>query len=122
FRAAMPEAALRSTFIVGFPGESDAEFDALLAFVAEARFDHLGVFTYSHETSTSAYALADDVPAEVKEDRRARVMALQQSVAFEALALRVGSVADVLVEGAHPDTDDLLVGRLATQAPDVDGQ
>ncbi|HEX4823378.1 MAG TPA: 30S ribosomal protein S12 methylthiotransferase RimO [Candidatus Polarisedimenticolaceae bacterium] len=122
FRAAMPAAALRSTFIVGFPGETEAEFEALLAFVAAARFDHLGVFTYSHETSTSAYALADDVPAEVKEERRARLMALQQSIAFEVLARRIGATAEVLVEGAHPDTDDLLVGRLATQAPDVDGQ
>ena len=122
FRASMPAAALRSTFIVGFPGETDEEFEALLDFVDEARFDHLGVFTYSHETSTSAYALIDDVPAEVKEERRARVMARQQTIAFERLAGRVGSVEEVLVEGAHPDTDDLLVGRLVTQAPDVDGQ
>ena len=122
FRAAMPEAALRSTFIVGFPGETDAEFDALMTFVAEARFDHLGVFTYSHETSTSAHAMVDDVPAEVKEERRERLMELQQTIAFEAASRRVGSTAEVLVEGSHPDTDDLLVGRMATQAPDVDGQ
>ena len=122
FRASMPAAALRSTFIVGFPGETDEEFEALLDFVDDARFDHLGVFTYSHETSTSAYALSDDIPAAVKEERRARVMARQQTIAFERLARRVGSVEEVLVEGAHPDTDDLLVGRLVTQAPDVDGQ
>jgi ribosomal protein S12 methylthiotransferase len=122
FRRSMPEAALRSTFIVGFPGETEDEFSALLEFVAAARFDHLGVFTYSHEASTAAQALADDVPEEIKEDRRERLMELQQSIAFDAVRDRVGSTSEVLVEGAHPDSDDLLVGRMATQAPDVDGQ
>jgi ribosomal protein S12 methylthiotransferase len=122
FRAALPGAALRTTFIVGFPGETEAEFAELLAFVRAERFDHVGVFTYSHETSTTAFALSDDVPPEVKEDRRDRLMALQQELAFEAATRRIGESATVLVEGAHPDTDDLLVGRMATQAPDVDGQ
>ena len=122
FRAAMPEAALRSTFIVGFPGETDAEFEGLLAFLEEARLDHVGVFTYSHEESTPAAVLEDDVPEATKRKRRARVMEAQQAIAFEKNLDRVGTTAEVLVEGAHPDTDDLLVGRMATQAPDVDGQ
>ena len=122
FRAAIPGAALRSTFIVGFPGETEAEFEALLAFLEAARLDHVGVFTYSHEDSTSAHALADDVPKATKARRRARVMEAQQAIAFEKNLRRVGSTAEVLVEGAHPETEHLLVGRMATQAPDVDGQ
>jgi ribosomal protein S12 methylthiotransferase len=122
FRKAIPGAAMRSTFIVGFPGETDAEFDALLAFVEEARFDHLGVFTYSHEESTGAFASIDDVPATVKESRKDALMEAQQRIAFARNETLVGREVDVLVEGAHEDTDDLLVGRMATQAPDVDGQ
>jgi ribosomal protein S12 methylthiotransferase len=122
FRSAMPQAALRSTFIVGFPGETEAEFETLLDFIVEARFDHLGVFAYSHEESTSAFALADDVPPDVKADRRERLMAAQQTIAFELAQARVGTRSEVLIEGAHDDTDDLLVGRMPTQAPDVDGQ
>ncbi|HJQ99570.1 MAG TPA: 30S ribosomal protein S12 methylthiotransferase RimO [Candidatus Polarisedimenticolaceae bacterium] len=121
FRKAIPGAAMRSTFIVGFPGETDAEFDALLRFVEEARFDHLGVFTYSHEESTGAFTSIDDVPASVKESRREALMEAQQRIAFARNEARVGSEVEVLIEGAHEDTDDLLVGRMATQAPDVDG-
>jgi ribosomal protein S12 methylthiotransferase len=121
FRRAMPEGALRSTFIVGFPGESDAEFEALLDFVEEARFDHLGVFAYSHEEGTSAHGLADDVPAELKEERRARLLEAQQEVVARRLGRLVGRTAEVLLEGAHPETEHLLIGRLPTQAPDVDG-
>jgi ribosomal protein S12 methylthiotransferase len=122
FRDAMPDAALRTTMIVGFPGESEAEFASLLRFVEDARFDHLGVFTYSHEEGTPAYGEIDDVPAALKEERRDRLMALQQRIAFEKNAARLGSTIEVLVEGAHPETEHLLVGRAPTQAPDVDGQ
>lgn len=122
FRKAMPDAAMRSTFIVGFPGETDQEFDTLLGFVRTARFDHLGVFTYSHEEGTGAARLDDDVPAAVKEARRDQLMSAQQEIVFEKNAARIGSIAEVLVEGAHPETEHLLVGRTPTQAPDVDGQ
>ncbi len=121
FRDAMPEVALRTTLITGFPGETDEEFEALLAFVDEARFDHLGVFTYSHEEGTSAASLHDDVPEEVKDARRARLLEHQQGISFARNAARVGMRVEVLVEGAHPETDDLLAARMATQAPDVDG-
>jgi ribosomal protein S12 methylthiotransferase len=122
FRTAMPEGALRSTFIVGFPGETDEEFDALLNFVSEVRFDHLGVFTYSHEESTPAHTAVDDVPAELKEERRERLMELQRGIATEANEGRIGRTVEVLVEGAHPETEHLLVGRTRGQALDVDGQ
>lgn len=122
FRAAMPEATLRSTFIVGFPGETEEEFAALLEFVAEARFDHLGAFAYSHEEGTPAFARADDVAPEVKEERLDRLMSRQQEIAFTRNRARVGRAAVVLVEGAHPETEHLLVGRARHQAPDVDGQ
>jgi ribosomal protein S12 methylthiotransferase len=122
FRAAMPEGALRSTFIVGFPGETDDEFQALLDFVADVRFDHLGVFTYSHEESTPAHDRVDDVPEELKQERRERLMELQHGIAAEANRQRVGRTVEVLVEGAHPETEHLLVGRTRGQALDVDGQ
>ena len=122
FRDAMPRVAVRSTMIVGFPGETDAEFDALVDFVREARFDHLGVFAYSHEEGTSAFGLADDVPEPRKEERRERLMDCQQAIAFERNRGRVGQTEEVLVEGAHPETEHLLVGRMRGQAREVDGQ
>jgi ribosomal protein S12 methylthiotransferase len=122
FRRAMPDVAMRSTFIVGFPGETEEEFEALVAFLEEARFDHLGVFTYSHEEGTRAHRLADDVSDRVKQERRERLMTVQQRIAFEQNESRLGSTVEVLVEGAHPETEHLLVGRSSTQAPDVDGQ
>ncbi len=122
FRAAIPGVAIRTTFIVGFPGETEDEFSALLDFVAEARFDHLGVFAYSHEDGTRAFALADDVPAEVKELRRERLMELQQGIAFHRNEGLVGTTFEVLMEGAHAETEHLLVGRSRRQGLDVDGQ
>jgi len=122
FRAAMPDGALRSTFIVGFPGETEEEFAALLEFVGDVRFDHLGVFTYSHEENTPADGLDDDVPAEVKQERRERLMELQSGIAVEINQAHVGRTVEVLVEGAHPETEHLLVGRTRGQALDVDGQ
>jgi ribosomal protein S12 methylthiotransferase len=118
----MPEVALRSTMIVGFPGETEQEFEALLDFVRQVRFDHLGVFCYSHEQGTPAHALADDVPAATKQRRHRQLMELQQEIVLERHRSMVGRRVPVLVEGAHRDTDLLLVGRMSTQAPDVDGQ
>ena len=117
----MPSVTLRSTFIVGFPGETEQEFEALLDFVREARFQHLGVFTYSHEEGTSAHEQVDDVPEQVKQERRDRLMNCQQRIAFEHNRSLLGSEVDVLVEGAHPETEHLLAGRMRSQAPDVDG-
>jgi ribosomal protein S12 methylthiotransferase len=122
FRRAMPDAALRSTFIVGFPGETEDEFHTLLEFVRQARLTHVGVFTYSHEEGTVAFSRQDDVAEELKQERRERLMACQQAIAFEQNAGLLGSEVEVLVEGPHPETEHLLVGRMSTQALDVDGQ
>jgi ribosomal protein S12 methylthiotransferase len=122
FRRTMPDPVVRTTFIVGFPGETDEEFETLLDFVREARFEHLGVFTYSHEEGTHAYGLVDDVPSELKHERRRRLMELQQQIVFEANSRRLEQIVEVLVEGAHPETEHLLVGRTWRQAPEVDNQ
>jgi ribosomal protein S12 methylthiotransferase len=120
-RERVPGVAFRTSFIVGFPGETDAEFDELLGFVREAEFDHLGVFTFSDEEGTTSFDLPDRVPAAVKERRRKRLLAEQKKVSTRRNRRRVGERVEVLVEGLHEDTDLLLRGRLATQAPDIDG-
>jgi ribosomal protein S12 methylthiotransferase len=119
-RERVPGVALRTTFIVGFPGETDADVDELRSFVADHAFDHVGVFTYSHEEGTSAYQLDDDVPKRTKDARRSRVMALQQELVAARLRERVGTRARVLVDGPSADHDLVLKARLATQAPDID--
>jgi ribosomal protein S12 methylthiotransferase len=120
-RAMVPGVAFRTSVIVGFPGETVEEFGALLRFVEEAEFDHLGVFTYSDEDGTSSFDLPGRVPAAVKEKRRRRIMAAQRRVSAQRNRRRVGERVEVLVEGVHPESDWLLRGRLASQAPDIDG-
>ena len=120
-REKIPGVALRSSFIVGFPGETQAEFERLLEFVATCRFDRLGVFTYSHEEGTTAFEMVDDVPEAVKEARRDQLMELQAEIAAEKNAALVGRTVEVLVDGLSQETDLLLEGRLAGQAPEVDG-
>jgi len=119
-RDRVPGVALRTTFITGFPGESEADVDELCAFVAEHGFDHVGVFTYSHEEGTSAYSLPDDVPATVKQARRNRVMALQKRIVARQLRARVGQRARMVVDGPASEHELVLRGRLATQAPEID--
>jgi len=121
-RSRVPGIALRTTFIVGFPGESESQFRTLLEFVAEARFDHVGAFTYSEEKGTAAAAHPDDVPGEVKEERRARLMRAQEGVALAAQRARLGTEITVLVEGSHEDSDLVLCGRTEGQAPEIDGR
>ncbi|HEX8203499.1 MAG TPA: 30S ribosomal protein S12 methylthiotransferase RimO, partial [Isosphaeraceae bacterium] len=122
-RAAVPGLVLRTTFIVGFPGETEAEFAELLAFVESARFERLGVFPYSLEPDTPAARLPGHLSAEVKAERRDRVMAAQQPIAFAANAALVGRRLDVLIDGPapHPRENNLWVGRTFADAPDVDG-
>jgi len=117
-RAMMPEIAIRTTFLVGYPGETEAEFQTLLDFVAEMAFDHLGVFTYSHERGTPAARLVDDVPSEVKEERRERLMAVQQPISLAKNQTFVGQALEVLIEGQG---DGLSVGRSYRDAPEIDG-
>jgi ribosomal protein S12 methylthiotransferase len=122
WRAACPGITLRSTFIVGFPGETEGDFARLREFVKAAQFDHVGVFAYSHEEGTSAHDLEDRIPTRVKGVRQRELMALQRSLSLRQNRGRVGERVEVLVEGVHPDSDLLLRGRLATQAPEIDGQ
>ena len=120
-RARVPGVAIRTSFIVGFPGETDADFEELLAFVKAAEFDNVGVFTYSDEEGTTSFELADRVPARVKQSRRRRLMSAQKRISLRRNRRLVGAAVEVLVEGTHPDSDLLLRGRLAGQAPEVDG-
>lgn len=119
-RSRVPGAALRTTFIVGFPGETERDFDELIAFVGNVEFDHVGVFTYSHEEGTSAYALADDVPASVKRARQRRLMARQKRIVARRQKARIGERARLLVDGPAPEHALVLRGRLQGQAPDID--
>ncbi len=112
--------ALRTSIIVGFPGETEADFEELLAFVQEARFDRLGAFAFSPEEDTRAAEMPDQVPEEVKQARLDRLMALQQGISVESNARRVGSTCRVLIEGKG--TDGLYVGRSAWEAPEIDGK
>lgn len=120
-RARIPDLVLRSTYIVGFPGETEDEFEETLRFVEAAELDHAGAFTYSHEDRVPAAALADDVPPAVKEERRVRLLEVQEKVATAKNRARLGTTLEVLCEGVHPESDDLLVGRHAGQAPEIDG-
>ena len=119
-RKTVPGVALRTTFIVGFPGESDADVEALCAFVEDHGFEHVGVFTYSHEEGTSAHALDDDVPARVKTARRNRVMGLQKKLVRARQKGRIGERTRVLIDGPSGESDLVVKGRLESQAPDID--
>jgi len=119
-RDRVPGVTLRTTFIVGFPGETEAEFAELEGFVEDTRFDHIGVFTYSHEEGTRAYAVSDDVPAAVKRKRRERIMKRQQRIVTARQASLVGTEVRVLLDGPSAEHELVLQGRLEGQAPDID--
>ena len=120
-REQLPDAVLRTTFIVGFPGETEEHFQHLLDFVAEQRFDHVGVFTFSPEEGTPAADLPNQVPLEVAQERKDRLMSLQQPIAAARNAAWVGRIVDVLIEQENPSTGEML-GRCARFAPEVDGE
>jgi ribosomal protein S12 methylthiotransferase len=119
WRAARPDLVIRSTFIVGFPGETEREFDELLAFLDAAQLDRVGCFAYSPVDGAAANALPDPVPDTVKEDRRARFMAVQAGISAARLARRVGETMTVLVD-AH-EADGTALARSAADAPEIDG-
>ena len=119
-RTRVPGVALRTTFIVGFPGETEADVEELTAFVGMQAFDHVGVFTYSHEEGTSAHALDDDVPQREKTSRRRRVMSLQKRGVRQRQRRRVGERARVLIDGPSGEHELVVKARLASQAPDID--
>ena len=118
-RSTIPGITLRSTFLVGFPGETEAEFEALCDFIAEASLDRVGVFTYSHEESTRAHDLVDDVPEEVKMERANRIMEIQSAISYEKNKAKIGKSFKVLfdkIENGH------FVGRTEGDSPEVDNE
>ena len=117
-RAAMPRLAIRTTFIVGYPGETEEEFQTLLDFVAEMRFDRVGTFQFSFEPGTTSEPLGDPIPAEVKEERYQRLMGLQQSISLQINQSHVGKTLEVLVEGFN---EGIAIGRSYRDAPEIDG-
>lgn len=117
-RAAIPDITLRTTFIVGFPGETEAQFLTLLDFVNAMRFDRVGVFTYSHENGTAAAEFPDDVPPEVKKERYEALMLTQQSISRRKNTAFIGKRMEVLLEGTG---DGVTVGRSYRDAPEIDG-
>lgn len=121
-RELAPDIFLRTTFIVGFPGETDAHFDALLEFVEEAQFDHLGAFVYSPEPGTPGAELLGRIPKRIARRRHERLLSLQEPIAERRRAALVGRVMPVLIEGPCGETELLLEGRHHGMAPDIDGR
>ena len=121
-RLKIPDVALRTTFITGFPGETETHFRHMVRFLCEMEFDHVGIFTYSDEEGTTAYDYPDRVLQEVKEERKNILMEFQKEVVLRKNRDRIGRVESVLVEGFDPQENYLMTGRLASQAPDIDGQ
>jgi ribosomal protein S12 methylthiotransferase len=116
-REKVPGIAIRTTMIVGYPGETAADFEELCAFVQQQRFERLGVFTYSHEENTHAFSLVDDVPAEVKEERAATLMRIQQEISAQVQSEKIGRVLKVLIDKKE---GDYYIGRTEADSPDVD--
>ena len=119
FREAMPEMAIRTTLIVGYPGETQADFEALKSFVKEMRFDRLGCFTYSHEENTTAYELEDDVPEEVKLARANEIMEIQSQISWELNQEKIGKTFRCLIDRKE---GNYFVGRTEYDSPDVDNE
>ncbi len=119
-RQRVPGVTLRTTLIVGFPGETEQDYAELDGFVADTAFDHVGVFTYSHEEGTRAFGLTDDVPAAVKRRRRNALMARQKKIVARAQKARIGSEVSVFIDGPSAEHELVLQGRLEGQAPDID--
>ena len=120
-RLKIPNVALRTTFITGFPGETETHFQHTVRFLSEVEFDNVGIFTYSDEEGTTAFEYPNRVNQEVKEERRNILMEFQKEIALRKNQARVGKVEQVLVEGFDPE-NYLMTGRLTSQAPDIDGQ
>jgi ribosomal protein S12 methylthiotransferase len=119
-RDRVPGVALRTTFIAGFPGETDADVDELCAFVRDHAFEHVGVFTYSHEPGTPAHRFDNDVPERVKRARRSRVMRLQRQLVGRRNRRRIGERLPVMVDGPSAEHPLVLRGRTSGQAPEID--
>ena len=121
-REALPNVALRTSLIVGFPGETEEQFEKLATFLEEFKFDHVGVFKYSQEESTPAAKMPDQISEEIKEERYHRLMAIQAKISEERNQSFEGQTLKVLIEGKHPEQENLWYGRSYREAPDVDGR
>jgi ribosomal protein S12 methylthiotransferase len=117
----IPDIAIRTSLIVGFPGEGEREFQELKQFCKEAQFDHLGVFTYSREEGTSAYKFGDSVSEETKEKRKKEIMELQAEISHKINQRLIGKKKDVIIEGKSKHDSKVFIGRMKRQAPEVDG-
>jgi ribosomal protein S12 methylthiotransferase len=117
-RAALPNLAMRTTFIVGYPGETEEEYQALVDFVREMRFDRVGTFQFSFEPGTTSEPLGDPIPAEVKQARYEQLMEMQQGISLQINQSYVGKTLDVLVEGRDKG---IAIGRSYRDAPEIDG-
>jgi ribosomal protein S12 methylthiotransferase len=120
-RLHIPDIALRTSLIVGFPGETEQDFQSLVDFVQRVEFDHVGVFAFSPERGARAAKLPLQIDPETKQQRRHILLEIQRDISRRRMRRLLGRTLPVLVEGPHPETDLLWVGRLATQAPEVDG-
>lgn len=115
----MPGAVVRAAFIVGYPGETEAEFEELKTFIRDTKFDRVGVFTYSHEEDTFAFGLDDDIPTEVKQSRAAEIMEIQQNISLGLNQLKIGKSFKVLIDRME---GDFFVGRTEFDSPEVDNE
>jgi ribosomal protein S12 methylthiotransferase len=122
FRSQIPDLAIRTTFIVGFPGETDAHLEELARFMEEVRFERLGIFPYSPEPKTPASSMPDPVPDAVKEQRFRRLMELQQEISQEINRRWLGREVEVLIDERDPSDPNVFLGRSYADAPEVDGQ
>lgn len=121
-RLKVPEVNIRTSFIVGFPSETEAAYEELKGFIRDQRFDYIGVFTYSHEEGTTAHPLQDMHDETLKEARKAELLEMQRQISSEKLAQNLGKTYEVMIEGVHPETELLLRARHQGQAADVDGE
>ena len=121
-RARIPQAVIRSTFIVGFPGETDAQYQTLRQFIEKQRFEQVGIFTYSREEGTPAAEMGGQLPEAVIEERYHDLMSVQSKISEEINRSLEGRVMDVLVEGRGEERENIAYGRSWREAPEVDGQ
>jgi ribosomal protein S12 methylthiotransferase len=119
FREKVPGIAIRTTLILGYPGETQEDFQLLKEFVAETQFDRLGVFQYSHEENTHAFQLKDDVPPLVKDERASEIMELQRSISAKLNQLKIGNTLKVLIDRVE---GDYFIGRTESDSPEVDNE
>jgi ribosomal protein S12 methylthiotransferase len=119
FRSQMPDSVVRTAFIVGYPGETEQEFDELKTFVRETKFERVGVFTYSHEEDTNAFELADDVPEDVKQQRASEIMEIQQDISLKLNQLKIGKTFKVLIDSRE---GEYCIGRTEFDSPEVDNE